>query len=145
MSRITLITLIICSVCILGMGLGNVSWGQCRHSVSTSDLAWPYGPYNSCDSYVYNVFSGTVGTTGGHTTIVCVFQAPGQEYEHYAYAGNLGIGDKSLGWWNPEPVESTTGHYISVGIIPDVPGSKDNVWLDGTWKYTVEYFAAQQQ
>ena len=145
MSRFGVLAMMICLVMVLGAGLGNGVNAQCQQNASTDQLGIWYGPYEACDSYVKNIFTGTVATYGGYTILVCIQMADQEEFQNHVNANLYPIGITSVGWWNEDPVTSKKNHKILVDFEPDIPGPKTHCWLEGSWEYRVEYYASPQQ
>lgn len=145
MSRLTLVTLIICSVCILGGSLGNIVWGQCKSTATVVMEDYSYGPYDACDSYVKNTFNGYVTTTVGESLVRATLMVePSGDYGREFSAADFPYGSNIVNWWLENPVLDKSDHTIIIDIQPDVP-KESKYWSYSNTFYTVHYYATQGQ
>ena len=144
MSRITLITLIVCSICILGMGFGNVASAQCKSSMTVTEIVAPSGRYTACDNMVKHTFAGSVRENTGYGKIWCRLLTSTQEYARPFDPMDFPVCDTTITWYSSNPV-SKLGNEIVIDVLTQGMQGPTRGWVNGTISYTVQYYASQQQ
>lgn len=143
MLKLSLITLVISSICILGGGFGNVANAQACYNyktISGFDVHSEF--YNACDHWMKATFQCELSTSGTEEGVY-MFAGTQNEYvghEYYAYQYDFEcqtIVDQTWKYCN-----DLTDHQLVIETFVDVPGDpKDCLFANPV--IIVHYYAEQ--
>jgi len=129
-----IILVMICFVVLIGFGLSNNAYAQCKIKATTTGFVNEVGPYDSCDKGIKHTFHFTVVSNNGQEEAICYISGAGiwDQGETIFDAEDFEYGEHTITWTNE--ATDTQGHDPLKGK-----------YIRDDCTYTVEYYSQQQQ